>query len=91
MCVCVFLCLLRYRLSCVNGSLRIVSCHGTLHGHNRGRCKVQNGTKLELLGGVLEHLGTIFGYSGSSLEVSGQCFGPVQQKLWNGGQLWGEF
>ena len=82
---------LRYRLSCVNGILRVVSCHGTLHGHNRGRCKLQNGAKFNLFGGRLDHLGTIFECSGRSLEVSGQCFGPSQQKLGCGGQFWGGF
>ena len=91
MCVDVCVCLLRYRLNCVNGSLRLVSCHGTLHGHNCGRCELQNGAKLGLLGGCLGYLGTIFGCSGRSLEVAGQCFGPSKQKLRCGGQFWGEF
>ena len=84
-CVCVCLCLLRCRLSWVNGS------HGTLHGHNYGRCELQNGAKLDLLGNRLDHLGSIFGCSGRSVEVSGQCFGPSQQTLRCGGQFWGEF
>ena len=74
MCAFVCVCVLRYRRSCVNGSVRIVSCHGKLHGNNRGRCELQNGAKLVLLGGHLDHLGTIFGCSGRSMEVSGQCF-----------------
>ena len=39
-CVCVCVCVLRYRRSCVNGSVRIVSCHGKLHGNNRERCEL---------------------------------------------------
>ena len=88
---CALVCLLRYRLTCVNANLRISSCHGKLHGHNRGRCELQNGAKFILLGGHLRHFGNIFGCSGRSLEVSGQCFWPSQQKLRCGGQFWCEF
>ena len=69
--VCVCVCPLRYRLNCVNGSLRLVSCHGTLHGHNRGRCELQNGAKLDLLGSRLDYL-DLWKYLGSFLGRLGK-------------------
>ena len=73
--VCVF----KYSLSCLNGNMRIVSCDGKLHGHNRGPCELQKGAELEFLERQLKQFWSFLDAQRVLWKYLGSVFGRLSE------------